>query len=338
MKKIYFLYIALIISLLFLLSGCYPPVIPEGDDKYSEYSPEKAGVEVLLDEIIPINMPNPPDSPLFSKCDTYIYLFFENKILKFEINNLSTIHSEISIDHSSDLSVDTTIYKYERSGMITHNNKIVLNIHFSKIDAVDSKLTKYLQMDRDGNNKKLVTFNESAIISYTHYNDSNGKIMLLSRQDIILEYTYDESMAEPYTLEETYEWDGSMASVRGIFNENLFYHSFDSFGGYTFHFSYMPVPTANYIESSEDRAIAPPEILYMQPSLPPPTAYLYIYEYDYTTSSKPSKLLKTIDLGYLNIFEVSDIAIDGEYIWVLSKRTHNNTIGNYFKIVKIKPL
>ena len=329
MKRRYFFLYLFFIIFLFLSAWCEPTDSPV---KW-EYSPKKAGVEVLLNETFYFN-----DNEYYPKMSTdenFVYVFLENKIIKLNKNNL-TINSEILIDPIIDLSVDMDTYKYVKDGvygvyggyggyagygiyklgtyggyagygMITHNNKIVIYNHFviMKDDKIIDTMIKYLQMDKDGNNKKLLTFNEVGFVIAIDYNVINEKVMMFSIPDgknkrIVYEYSYNNA-TELYTFDNSYDcgWDTNR------YNGCITWGIYQRTGVHGF---------------------------YGQ-------LYKYRYEYGdgYYIIKRPE--IKDIKTHYLHVGMLSDIAIDGDYLWLLSEGWWDKTTSSYCcQLMKVKPL
>lgn len=201
-------------------------------------------------------------------------------------NNDFSIHNKIIIDASTDLSVDTSTYNYSTkrfsNGLITHNDKIVIYNYFNN-NIVVSPLLKYLQMDKDGSNKQLLTFNEINDIQSITYNSSNSKIMIFGQVNDA-EYIYDNG-TKLYIFDNTYNYVG--------YNWNIIGKRFDS------------------------------NIVWQKEEIDPVGASSlskYNNEYNNGRLIISEQKLKEIYLHKLN-FHISDFIIDGEYLWLLSERT-----------------
>jgi hypothetical protein len=246
----------------------------------------------------------------------------------------------ILIDCESDLSVDTDMYsmRQNRSGrMIVHNNKILILVCFHNISSTGYGYVWYefgvfLQMDTDGNNRKIVTFDEvntEEEIVDIGYNFVNDKIMLLGMHKIntfqysysMYEYSYNDTDST-YTFYARYDYDNS---ANGL-GDNEFDHSYH-FKAYGFihkfdgNIAYYPIVHVNCLHNN---------IL---------SSHLYKRIYNYRTEENASEILKKIDLGYIDMPSLSDIAIDGRYLWLLSIGNYDRaTERRYYNLMKVRPL
>ena len=191
MKKIIVCLILIIIIVFSLFISCKVEKEEEPHDlpvKW-EYNPKKAGVEVLVNEEILLNAINLPIYPKLAKDKDYIYIYDGNRI--FILNNDLTTDNIITIDPIIDLSIDVDVY--EATGnyyIISHDNKIVISNYFAAKDSNTNTNSLFtLQMDRNGNNRKLIKFSEFDRIYIIAYNFAKRR-MIVDSGSKIGEYIY----------------------------------------------------------------------------------------------------------------------------------------------------
>lgn len=302
MKKYIFLVVSIFILFLSFNSCDYPEDICGGPGDYP-YDPFTAGVDVSIDRFLTLNVSKPPSYPQLCADENYIYIPVDNKILIFTED--LTLDRTITIDASVDLSVDLSVYQFTGSGLFVHDNKVVMDNYFvikQDNEIIDVKVI-YLQMNKDGTNRKLVTFSEDKY-GYIDYNVISKKVMIFSKEDggdkKVSEYEYD-NLTENYVFDNSYDLFSNILVYKYRFNENTVWNLF--LGG------------------GEEGLVS--------------ELSQYAYEYIDNKIIVDSTPLDLIQLNYLHMAGTSDFAIVGDYIWLLSQKDeHNNT----YRIMKVKPL
>ncbi len=279
---------------LLFVLSCEKPIPHDIPEDY-EYDPEKAGVDVLLNKQVKLDSSL---SPMLAKDGNCIYLFDGYKI--FVLNSDLNLSNTITIDIVIDLSVDISTYEYLSYGIIAHNDKIVTYSRFIIRDSnntIVSSQTKYLQINSDSSGKKLVEFNDINNVTEITYNSETQKIMIFgldSGSYLDGEYVYDD-ITDTYVYSNIYYRTGRFGAK---FNSSIVWY--------------------------ED--------------FPTPSSYCsmtkHSYQYDGSLLSINNSVLKRIGLNYLHFTNMSDFVIDGEYLWLLSKKEDDNK----YKIMKVEPL
>ncbi len=332
MKRIYLLHLLLIVVLLLLSLGCTnlfttttttstnQSITTTTEYEVAYYNPNRAGVEELLNIEVAIDKNSPYNGINICIDKNHIYLYYNNRVVKFDSEDLSSDYSEILINYYDDLSVDTRLYRYVESNMAINNSKIVMIFNFIDIEVSSSKFTKYLQMDSDGNNRQLLNcFNEAGYIRSIEYNAIDDKLMLFDKYGDsnssfkVFEYSYSyNSSTETYTYNGNYYWSAHQIGMA--------YHSDYKFG---FNGDIVYIFCTKLRENSNE---------YVQ--------FLSKYGYNYSNNYiNCSSLLKDISLRYLDFSgnSLSSFTIDGECLWLLSKG-HWSNAGYRYQILKVKPL
>ncbi len=290
--------LSLLISCGDIWATCPPP------SEY-EYDPLKAGVEVLFSGGVALDTSSDSFYPSISKYNDLFYIYDQKTVRVFD--EKLKLQNRIAIDPVVDLSVDMSLYRYRNFDrnykILVHDEKIVVSIFFFTIEKrvdIPETTRRYLQMDLDGGNKRLITFDniKSTIIDYNRVTD---RIMIYMGSKIV-EYTYD-STTDSYI----YTIDNISTSFSTV-HINKFYGD-----------TVWEIPL-NYDEYS--------------------TTHLHKHTYEYSNGEikiiRPE--LKNITVEYLKIGEVVDLAIDEDYLWLISMRYGVFKHEFYYNLMKVRPL
>lgn len=313
-------------------------------------------MEIVEEYSVSLNDEDLPSHPAISKDDENFYIFAVDKI--FVLDKEFNIEKKIIIDYEKDLLIESRLLEWHRLykyGFTITDDKIIVYISLMRINEYGSfystsgaEIFGFLEMDKDGTNKRLIVFDKINEESSTTtgnittvrrdknvfrgitYNKANKKVVIFASTNFkeVERFEYNsngkkvkvrnrESANENYNFEYKYDKKRDNYILSDSYKNDKLFNDYEyKYGVFTrFNGNTGWRTTEMYTEGKDGE----------------PMEWYDLIKFVYYRNSKfytDAVILHCIH------FELSDFLIDEKYLWLLSKKRDD---GKY-KLIKIRPL